>query len=74
MITIDLKGPQGNAFYLLGQANMWAKQLGKEPKPITDEMTSGDYENLLAVFEREFGSVCTLQNKPDDLDIEEEDE
>ncbi len=74
MITIDLKGPQGNAFYLLGQANMWAKQLGKDPEAINTEMTKGNYKNLLAVFEREFGAVCTLQNKPDDLDIEEEDE
>jgi len=52
---VDLTGPDGNAFALMGMAKGWAKQLGKEWKPIQTEMTSGDYENLLSVLEREFG-------------------
>ena len=28
--------------------------------PIADEMTSGDYEHLLEVFEKYFGSFVTL--------------
>tara|TARA_Y100000034_G_scaffold114993_1_gene151714 strand:- start:6071 stop:6292 length:222 start_codon:yes stop_codon:yes gene_type:complete len=59
-IEINLTGPDGNAFYLIGVATRLAKQLDKDPKTITEEMTSGDYEHLLEVFEREFGSFVTL--------------
>ena len=59
-ITIDLTGPQGNAFYLLGTANNLAKQLGLNGKEIMEEMKSGDYENLLQVFDKNFGSIVTL--------------
>jgi len=57
---IDLNGPQGNAFVLLGYASEWGKQLGKDVTAIKKEMKSGDYENLIKVFDREFGSVCDL--------------
>ena len=62
-LEIDLTGPQGNAFYLLGYARNIGKQLGMTEKNITkltDEMTSGDYENLLQVFDKKFGSIVTL--------------
>ena len=59
-ITIDLTGPQGNAFYLLGTANNLAKQLGLDGKEIMEEMKSGDYENLINVFDNYFGSIVTL--------------
>jgi hypothetical protein len=59
-ITIDLTGPQGNAFYLLGTASNLAKQLGLNANEIQTEMMSGDYENLLEVFDREFGTFVTL--------------
>ena len=59
-ITIDLTGPQGNAFYLLGTANNLAKQLGLNGKEIMEEMKSSDYENLLQVFDKNFGSIVTL--------------
>jgi len=59
-ITIDLTGPQGNAFYLLGTANNLAKQLGLNGKKIMEEMKSSDYENLLQVFDKNFGSIVTL--------------
>ena len=54
MTVIDLRGPQGNAFYLIGTARKWCKQLDKDPKPIVDDMTSGDYDHLVKVFRREF--------------------
>ncbi len=63
-IVIDLTGPQGNAFYLLGVAKNFCKQLDmtkKNTQSILDEMTSGDYENLIQVFDREFGSVVILE-------------
>ena len=59
-ITIDLTGPQGNAFYLLGTAKNLAKQLDLNGLEIMEEMKSGDYENLLEVFDKHFGCVVTL--------------
>ena len=60
-IIIDLTGPDGNAFALMGYAMRFAKQLGKDGKAITNEMMSGDYENLINVFEREFGDFVILE-------------
>ena len=59
-IEIDLTGPQGNAFCLLGYAKQFAKQLGKDWEDINKRMTSGDYENLLKVFENEFGDYVVM--------------
>jgi len=59
-IEIDLTGPQGNAFFLIGTAKTLAKQLGKDPNEITNRMMSGDYENLVEIFDEEFGSIVTL--------------
>lgn len=57
---IDLSGPAGNAFALLGYAHKLAKQLGKDGAAITVEMQASDYENLVAVFDREFGEYVDL--------------
>lgn len=59
-INVDLTGPEGNAMVLMGYAANWLKQLGREVEPVIAEMKSGDYENLIKVFDREFGSFCTL--------------
>lgn len=59
-IEIDLTGPEGNAFYLLGTANNLAKKLGLSSEVILTEMKSGDYENLINVFDKYFGSFVTL--------------
>ena len=59
-IEIDLTGPQGNAYFLLGTAKKLANQLGLDGKQITKEMMNGDYENLLQVFDNNFGSIVTL--------------
>ena len=59
-LSIDLTGSDGNAFVLLGQARNYAKQLGKDPDAIVKEMQDGDYEHLIEVFDREFGSIITL--------------
>jgi len=60
-IVIDLTGPEGNAFVLLGYAKQYAKQLNFDEKKITDEMMSGDYEELLQVFDRYFGDYVILE-------------
>ena len=59
-ITIDLTGPEGNAFYLLGTASNLAKQLGLNANEIQSEMMSGDYENLIRVFDFYFGDFVIL--------------
>lgn len=59
--VIDLTGPEGNAFCLMGYASSYAKQLGLNSKEIIDEMAGGDYENLLQVFEKYFGEYVILE-------------
>ena len=62
-IVIDLTGPQGNAFYLIGTAKKIGRQLGMTPKNIdkmVERMTSGDYDNLVNYFDSEFGDYVTL--------------
>ena len=57
---IDLTGPEGNAFVLLGYAEIFCRKTGKDWLQIKEQMTSGDYTNLLAVFEKEFGEFVEL--------------
>jgi len=59
-IMIDLTGPDGNAFALLGKAKGYAKQLDMDFNSIQKEMTSGDYEDLINTFDKYFGSFVTL--------------
>jgi hypothetical protein len=59
--VIDLTGPQGNAFFLMGQVGPYARRLGLDSNQIITEMKSGDYENLVAVFDRYFGDYVILE-------------
>jgi hypothetical protein len=59
--VIDLTGPQGNAFFLMGQVGQYARQLGLDSNQIITEMKSGDYENLVAVFDHYFGDYVILE-------------
>ena len=62
--VIDLTGPDGNAFYLMGTACNLMKQLKFTPEEadgVLDEMKSSDYENLIKVFDKYFGSVIDLE-------------
>jgi hypothetical protein len=59
-IEIDLTGPDGNAFVLIGMASRLAKQLGKDGRAIQKEMIDGNYDHLIEVFDREFGKFVTL--------------
>ena len=59
--VIDLTGPQGNAFFLLGTAKDLARQLGLDWETIHNEMISGDYENLVEVFDHYFGDFVVLE-------------
>ena len=59
-LEIDLTGPNGNAYVLMGYASNLSKQLNKDFKSIREDMESNDYEHLLEVFDREFGNYVTL--------------
>ena len=57
---IDLNGPDGNAFVLLGKTKNFATMLGLNWEEINKEMTSGDYDNLVKVFDKYFGHIVDL--------------
>ena len=62
-IVIDLSGPNGNAFVLLGTARKIGRQLGmgrEQVEKISNEMMSGTYAELVAVFEKHFKNYVTL--------------
>ena len=62
-IQIDLASPQGNAFYLMGTAKSYAKQLGYDDDQVIaliNEMQSSDYDNLIEVFDQHFGDYVDL--------------
>lgn len=59
-IEIDLEGPDGNVYSILGLAKGLCKRLNKDWKDIEKRMTSSDYEHLIKVFDSEFGDMVTL--------------
>lgn len=57
-IVLDLTGPQGNAFVVLGTIQRLMKTMKFHPaqiKAIMNEMTSSDYEHLVATADKHFG-------------------
>ena len=60
-IVIDLTGPDGNAYALIGMAKRYANQLGLDAELIINDMKSGDYEHLLQVFDDAFGDFVILE-------------
>ena len=63
-IVVDLTGPDGNAFALMGLATRIAKKLEIDYHTIifiTTKMMSGDYEHLLEVFDKYFGDFVILE-------------
>ena len=62
--VIDLTGPQGNAFYLLGLVSTLCRQFDLDDtteQKITDDMKSGDYEHLITTFDKYFGYFIDLE-------------
>ena len=62
--VIDLTGPQGNAFVLLGYAKQFTRQLkleDAEMRKIITEMQEGDYEHLVETFDKYFGEFVILE-------------
>lgn len=66
-MTIDLDGPEGNAFNLLGVARGLSKRLHLDNKKIETEMIQSDYVHLVKTFDRYFGNYVVLQTS---LDLE----
>ena len=60
-LVIDLTGPEGNAFCLMGYAKKFARQLDLDGNQIIEEMESGDYENLVTTFDKYFGDYVILE-------------
>ena len=62
-VCIDISGPDGNVFAIMGAYKNYARQLKhsrQHQEKIIEEMMSGDYDNVLDIFERELGTVITL--------------
>jgi hypothetical protein len=59
--VIDLTGPDGNAYALMGYATRFARQLNLDATQIREEMMAGDYEHLVAIFDKYFGDYVTLE-------------
>ena len=73
-IEIDLAGPEGNAFALLGIASNLYKQITRNDEfPFTDkegnrkshddiqnEMKASDYDNLVATLDKYFGDFIII--------------
>lgn len=59
-LEIDLTGPDGNAFVLLGYAKGLCRSLKIDYVEVKKEMISGDYESLVSTFERYFGEYVIL--------------
>ena len=67
--VIDLQGPQGNAFALMAYADDFLRQMGRrhELNAMRTEMMSGDYDNLIRIFEKNFGDYVTLVVNPNEI-------
>jgi hypothetical protein len=58
--VIDLSGPGGNVFALIGYGRNLCRQLGTDPKAFSSEMMAGDYRHALKTFDKHFGEYVDL--------------
>ena len=79
-IKIDLKGPEGNAFFILGVCRQGLERYGMRDKweEFKKEATSGNYQHLLQTvkewFDAEFEGEDLNNEDECDSDCEDEDE
>ena len=59
-IEIDLNGPEGNAFAIIAMTKRLCEQLDYNYDIISTEMISGDYDNLVEVFDSYFGGLVII--------------
>ena len=55
--VIDLTGPQGNVYFLMGTAMKLCKELDLDKDTVLSEMQSSDYENAIQTFDKYFGMI-----------------
>jgi len=63
LVEIDLAGPEGNAFNLIAYAKKFSRALchsNEKKHQIISDMMAGDYDNLLDVFDKNFGNFVIL--------------
>lgn len=68
--TIDLDGPEGNAYCLLGYAKQFCKELNyteEQKNKLLKEMKSSDYNNLVQTFNSEFNRYIILETEQQEL-------
>jgi hypothetical protein len=58
--TINLNGPDGNAWCILGTGQSMAQNLSIDFVPISNEMMSGDYRHLVETFDKHFAKYVDL--------------
>ena len=64
---IDLDCVQGNANNLLATAMKLANKVGLDGDKIIVEMKSGDYINLVKIFDKYFGKYVILETTNEEL-------
>ena len=57
---IDLTGPDGNSWVLLGFAKNYCAALDKDWESVKEKLIAGDYEHLIKTFDEEFGDFVDL--------------
>lgn len=65
-IKIDANSPEGNAFSIIGVVHRVVKELGmsnEDWKRIQEDMTSGDYNHLCEVAEKETKGLVVITNR-----------
>ena len=67
MVEIDLTGPDGNVFYLMGAAKKLTRTLNERRgnnllnwRDIQTDMMKGDYDRAIEVFDKHFGHIVIL--------------
>jgi hypothetical protein len=66
-VEIDLTGPQGNVFNLIGVAMDLGREINRrrggnyiDIKSIQEDMMSSDYEHAIEVLEKHFGDYVIM--------------
>lgn len=75
--TIDLAGPEGNAYFIIGQARLLGKELGwskAQLEQLQKDMMSSDYEHLIQVFDEHFGDFIDLVRPSREIQDEDTDD
>ena len=68
--VINLDGPDGNAFALMAYAKLYARDVGyasDEIEYMVAKMRSGDYKNLVKVFDEYFDGYVVLETSNEEL-------